>query len=83
MVNWLKVSGIVLMVIGVIILLGSSLVIVYTPSEDSHTFPRADVTGIYVGGVLGIPLFLVGLFLYYFGTKKEKKSVLASSQKSP
>ena len=72
-----------LIVVGVIILLGSSLVIVYTPSEDSHSFPRVDPTGTYVGSVLGIALILAGIYLYYLGMKKEKKSVLTSPRKSP
>jgi len=75
MVNWLKVLGIALMVIGVIILLGSFVVIVYTPSEDSHAFPRADVTGYYAEGALGIALILAGIYLYYLGMKKEERRV--------
>jgi len=69
MVNWLKVAGIALIVIGVILVLGSPVVI-YTAESGQVVI---DVLGYYVVTAVGIALIVVGVLLYYLGRRKEKK----------
>jgi uncharacterized membrane protein len=72
MVNWLKVSGIVLMILGILIIVAGFLSFaVISPWHQGATvigpplwvFP------------LGIAMIVIGVYLYYLGKSKEKKGV--------
>jgi len=72
--SWLKTTGIILIVLGIVIVIMNP-VVVYS-GEDSRDHPwETDATGFYVQAGLGIVLITVGVFLYYLGRKKEKKGV--------
>jgi len=70
MTNWYKIAGIVLIILGIVVIIGSPLVII-TPGTENHPW-ETDATIFYVGVGLGILLIVVGILLYYVGTKKEK-----------
>ncbi len=74
--NWYKVGGIALIVLGVLVILGSNAVLVIVPA-DGHPYPVADVSGFYIGVTLGVVLVIAGVLLYYVGVRKEKRAAHA------
>ena len=77
MANWYKIAGIILIVLGIVIIIGSPIMII-TPGDETENHPwETDATAFYVGVGLGIVLIVVGIFLYYIGHKKEKGLVPA------
>ena len=67
MVNWYKIAGIVLTILGIFILLGGMLVVV--AREAIHY-----ITPLWVPA-LAIVMIAVGVYLYYLGIKRQKKGV--------
>jgi len=63
MANWLKVGGIVLIVLGAMVILGSPVVLV---GEE------ISVTPFLLEEAIGIVLAGVGVYLYHLGRKKQK-----------
>lgn len=66
MVNWYKVAGIVLIVLGIFFLLGGMVVV--SAREVVHSPP------LWIPA-MGIVMIVVGVYLYYLGSKRQKKGV--------
>jgi len=69
--NSLRSAGIALMVFGVVTILVSPITLYY----PHYPGVGNDTTPFYTGLVLGIVLVAVGVYLKYFGGKKDKKGV--------
>jgi len=64
MVNWLKVAGVALIVLGIIVVFGNPVVVHYD-GENDYSYMYGTVS-------LGIALIAIGLYLYYLGSRKKK-----------
>ena len=73
MVNWLKIAGIVLIVLGILIFF-AGLMVVFVYSEPSEGLPYEPFAGPpWWVSPLGIVMIVVGAYLYYLGKRKEEK----------
>ena len=75
MVNWLKIAGIVLIVLGIpTFFAGLSVMLI------SHEPPGSTVIGLpWWVSPMGIAMIVAGAYLYYLGVKKMKKGGLSQS----
>ncbi|HEX9907042.1 MAG TPA: hypothetical protein VGB78_01055 [Thermoplasmata archaeon] len=75
MVNWLKVSGVLLMVLGILILLvGSMSNAIYIDDSEELPYEKGFGPPLWIFP-LGIAMTALGAYLYYLGRRKEKKVV--------
>lgn len=71
MVNWLKVAGIVLIVIGILTFFAGLTVMVISAVRPETTI----IGSPWWVSPLGLAMIVVGAYLYYLGIKKTKKGV--------